>query len=101
VTAHDLIDSIFARPQAGLAGNIRSVTIMQLGYLRDLIGQDPEGGAIRAGAPGCMIWMPSGRWKYILAEDSIGNKHTLTRMGTLKPSGAGELFPAPERKANS
>jgi hypothetical protein len=92
MTAHDLIDSIFSRPQLGLAGNMRRITPAQLKYLRDLIGQDPEGASVCPGAANSLVWMPSGRWKYVLTEDPIGNKHTLTRLGNLVASEAGRLF---------
>lgn len=92
MTAHDLIDSIFRRPSPGLPGNQRRITRAQMKYLRDLIGQDDEGSAIGQGDRGALVWMPRGRWKYILAEDPIGDKHTLTKLGNLRPTDAGKLF---------
>ena len=93
MTAHGLIASIFGRVQPGMQGHVRRISRRQLDWLRDLIGADEEGGAVRPGdAPGSLIWMPSGRWKYVLTEDRIGDKHTLTRLTTLRPTGAGRLF---------
>ena len=93
MTAFDLIDSIFARVQPGMPGNMRRITPRQLKYLRDLIGADPEGGAVKDGGRGSLVWMPAGRTKYVLTEDPIGGeKHTLTKMGNLRPSAEGRLF---------
>ena len=92
MTAHDLISEIFGRPQRGVAGNMRRITRAQLGYLRDLMVADPEGAAVERGAPGSLVWMPSGRDKYVLTEDLVGNKHTLTRLSNIVPSGMGNLF---------
>jgi hypothetical protein len=92
-TAHDLIDSIFSRGQEGIAGNMRRITAGQLKYLRDLIDANPEGAAVTRGAPGSLIWMPSGRYKYVITEDPTGGKkHTLTQLSSLAPSDEGMLF---------
>jgi hypothetical protein len=91
MTAHELIDSIFSKPQGG-PGHLRRITRRQLDYLRSLIEADEEGGAVREGAPGSLIWMPMGRWKYVLTEDRLGDKHMLTRLGNIVPSGTGKLF---------
>ncbi len=93
MTAHELIESIFSRPQQKMPGNVRRITPAQLGYLRDLIGQDEEGGAVTGGAGGSLVWKPRGRHKYILTEDPTGGeKHTLTKLTTLDASGTGKLF---------
>lgn len=92
MTAHELIDSIFRRAQAGMPGNQRVITPAQLGYLRDLIGQDSEGGAVVRQGAFRMIWMPRGRQKYVLAEDPHGRRHTIEVLADLKPSGEGRLF---------
>jgi hypothetical protein len=91
MTAFDLIDSIFSRPQHG-PGNARRITRDQLNYLRDLIGQDPESGKVRNGAPGSLVWTPSGRHKYVVTEDLAGAKHTLTKLSNIEASGMGNLF---------
>lgn len=93
MTAHGLIADIFGRAQPGLPGNMRRITAAQLKYLRDLIDQDEEGNAARRGDRGSIVWMPSGRWKYVLTEDTSGReKHTLTKLGNLTPTDAGRLF---------
>lgn len=93
MTAYELIDSIFARVQPGMPGNERRITRRQLDWLRDLIGADPEGGAVRSGGPGSLVWMPSGRTKYIITEDPTGgDKHTLVKLANLTPSAEGRLF---------
>ena len=95
MTAHELIEDIFRRPQRGVAGNERRITMKQLVYLRDLIGQDEEGAAVKPGRGLSLVWMPSGRTKFVLTEDPTGgDKHTITKYMNLVPSGAGELFPA-------
>lgn len=93
MTAHELIESIFRRAQPGLPGNMRRITTSQLKYLRDLIGADEEGAAVTRGLSNSLVWMPSGRHKYVLTEDPTGgNRHTLTRMSNLVASDAGSLF---------
>lgn len=92
MTAHHLIEDIFRRVQPGVPGHQRRLSRAQLAYLRDLIDRDEEGGALRGDGPGVTIWLPSGRWKYVLAEDLHGERHTLTRLGNLAPSDAGRLF---------
>ena len=92
MTAFDLIDSIFSRHQDGVPGNMRRVSREQLNYLRDLIGADPEGAAVTKGTAGSVVWMPSGRNKYVLTEDLIGKKHTLTRLSNIVASETGRLF---------
>jgi hypothetical protein len=47
-TAIDLINSIFSRPQSGVAANARCITRPQLELLRRLIGEDEEGGAMQS-----------------------------------------------------
>jgi hypothetical protein len=83
--AIDLIDSIFARRSWGAAeANVRGITPDQLKYLRDLIQRDPEGHKVRAGAPGSLVWTPSGPHRYIVTEDPTGGeKHTLTRLSNI------------------
>jgi hypothetical protein len=93
MTAFDLIDSIFSRPPwGGVAGNVRRISPEQFRYLRNLIDADPEGGSVKRGVPGSLIWMPSGRHKYILTEDMGGTKHTLTRLSNIAASMSGRLF---------
>ncbi len=92
MTAHDLITSIFSRPQQGVAGNMRRITRAQLDFLVGLIGEDEEGGAMQRGLGGSMVWMPSGRNKYVITEDLRGNRHTITRLANIVPSGIGRLF---------
>jgi hypothetical protein len=94
MTAHDLIDSIFSRPQQSVAGNIRYISEDQRKFLTDLIGQDSEGGSVTRGAGGSLVWVPSGRHKYVLTENvTIGRKpHTLMRLSNIIASETGRLF---------
>ena len=93
MTAYDLIDSIFARPARGVDGSSRRITTAQLDYLIDLIGRDEEGAAIQRGRGKSLVWMPSGRNKYVVTEDPTGgDKHTLARLANFVPSGQGRLF---------
>lgn len=94
MTAHDLIASIFVQARSGPRGNVRGITRRQLEYLHILIDRDKECASVRLGdAPGSLVWMPEGPWKYVLSEDPTGgDKHTLTRLTTLTPTGAGNLF---------
>jgi hypothetical protein len=93
MTAHDLISDIFKRHQDGVPGNERRITRRQLDLLRQLIGEDEEGGAMRPGMGLGFAWMPSGRDKYTVSE-SAGGRITLARFSNLVPSGAGKLFDA-------
>jgi hypothetical protein len=92
MTAFELIESIYARPQAGMPSNERIITRTQLSYLRDLIGADPEGGAMHSDGPGVWLWLPSGRNKYRLTEDRKGNRNTIARFANIVPSETGRLF---------
>lgn len=92
MTAHELIGSIFSRVQDGVAPNMRRITRAQLDYLLTLIGRDEDGGAMKRGDGGSIIWMPTGRNKYVITEDPRGNRHTLTRLIALAPVDAGRLF---------
>ena len=94
MTAFDLIDSIFTHaPWGGADRNVRRVTGDQLRYLRDLIQKDPESSKARAGAPGSLVWMPSGPHKYVLTEDPTGGqKHTLTRLSNIAAQESRGLF---------
>jgi hypothetical protein len=93
-TAHDLIASIFSRPQQGVAGNMRRITRRQMLFLKDLIGQDEEGGALRPGSLNSLVWMPRGRMKYVITEDVSGEKHTLTKLMMPVAVDEGSLFPS-------
>lgn len=92
MTAFELIDSIFVRHHAGMPGNERRLTAAQLRYLKDLIGADPEGGAMRVQGPGLWVWTPSGRNKYEIHEDRGGNQHKIVRLANLVSSETGRLF---------
>jgi hypothetical protein len=92
MTAHELIASMFQRPQEGRPSNERGISGRQLAYLRDLIGSDPEGGALQMSGPGVWVWAPSGRNKYVITEDLKGNRHKIARLSNLGPSEAGRLF---------
>lgn len=93
MTAFDLVAEIFARPQQGVASNVRFVTLKQLRYLLDLIGADPEGGALGPAGPGRWMWTPMGRNKYEITEDVRGgNRHSIRRLANLGASGTGQLF---------
>ena len=92
MTAHELIGSIFSRPQMWLPGNMRRITPAQLDFLVNLIDEDEEGGAVEKGSGRSLVWMPSGRHKYVITEDLSGKKHMITRMSNLVASASGRLF---------
>jgi hypothetical protein len=93
MTAHELIADIFARPQTGVAANMRIITRAQLDYLASLIGEDEEGGAMERGRGLSFVWMPSGRDKYVVTEDPRGGRrHTILRLSNIVPCSSGRLF---------
>lgn len=93
MTARELIDDIFGRAQQGMPGNMRRITVDQLKFLRDLIDEDTDSGAVTRGDGGSMVWMPSGPHKYVVTEDpNGGKKHTLTKLLNLVASESGRLF---------
>lgn len=92
MTAHDFIAQLYSRVQMHVAGNVRYVTAAQFELLRRLIDEDEEGGAVKGGMNGGLVWMPSGRWKYVLSHDPATGRHSLTKLGNGTPSDAGTLF---------
>jgi hypothetical protein len=92
MTAFELIDSFFARPQPGRASHERRITTRQLGYLKDLIGADPEGGAMAPAGPGVWYWTPAGRNKYEITEDYGKAGHKIARLSSGRVTGTGQLF---------
>lgn len=92
MTAHDLIDSIFSRPQASVPGNVRYISIDQHRYLLDLIGANDEGSCLRSTYGGKLLWAPSGRHKYEIEGDMHSPRRKITRYANLEPSTAGTLF---------
>jgi hypothetical protein len=92
MTAYQLIDDIFSRPQANVAGNMRYITERQFKWLVDLIGADEEGSAVTQGANGGLVWMPSGRYKYVLSYMPSLERRSIMKLANLKPSDAGTLF---------
>jgi hypothetical protein len=92
MTAHNLISDIFSRSQTGIADNMRRITRPQLNLLIKLIGENEESGAVQRGSGGSLVWMPRGLDKYVITEDPRGNKHTLTHLSNLIPTGMGSLF---------
>jgi hypothetical protein len=92
MTAHELIADIFSRVQDGRPGHQRGISRAQLDFLRKLIDEDEDGGAVQATGAGKTIWMPSGRNKYEIKEDLTGNRHVLTKLSNLAATGCGRLF---------
>jgi len=92
MTAHGLIDDIFSRAQDGVAPNMRRITRAQMDYLISLIAQDEDGSAVQRGAGGSLVWAPRGRGKYVITEDTRGNRHTLTRFTTPIAAEMASLF---------
>jgi hypothetical protein len=92
MTAHDLIASIYQRPQEGRPPNERGISGRTLAYLKDLIGADEEGAAFVCDGPGVWLWTPRGRTKYRITEDLHGNRHSIARFMNLTSSDTGLLF---------
>lgn len=98
MTALELIDDIFSRPQSGVAGDVRRITRDQVKYLRDLIEKEAPAARIQSDAPGSLIWSPAGRHRYILTEDLRGNRHTLARESKVSSADCGLLSKGPIRQ---
>ncbi|HEV2133806.1 MAG TPA: hypothetical protein VGR47_06040 [Terracidiphilus sp.] len=79
MTPHDLIGSIFARAQDGVAPDVRRITSDQLKYLRDLIVRDAEAGKLRRDGAHREAWDCAGKWRYAIEETPGGKLHRLTR----------------------
>ena len=96
MTAHDLIADILSRTgtwqDRGMPANTRRVTPEQRQYLLSLIGQDEEGGALKNLGGEDVVWMPSGRNKYIIREHPRGRCFVLEKLSNVVPSGSGLLF---------
>lgn len=94
MSAHGFIAEIFSRVQTGVAGNMRYLTKAQFDRVVQEIGQDTECGAVKNGLNGGLVWMPSGRWKYVLAHQPgfQRDRYAITRMAAAEPNGAGRLF---------
>lgn len=90
MTAHDFIAQLYSRAQHNVAGNMRYITAPQFELLRKLIAEDPEGGAIKSGLNGGLVWMPAGCWKYALSYDPVTERRSLTRIAVA--IGGGTLF---------
>lgn len=91
MTAHDLIADIFSRHQHGVPGNERWITTRQRDKLIELIGEDPEGGALSGAPGGNRLWTPSGRSKYLIS-DHGPTRHKLTEFANLIATESGRLF---------
>lgn len=84
----DLIESIYARPQQLLPGNVRRITWQQLRCLRDLIDRDYPG-ELRGDGPNRQVWPPRGPVRYVIVEDPAGKAHRLEKLmnvGAAMPS---------------
>lgn len=92
MTAIELIDSIFSRPQRGVAGEVRRITDPQLKYLCDLVEGDKEKSAVRAGRGRSFVWSPEGAYQYVVTENIVSEKHTLMRVLKVIPEDTADLF---------
>jgi len=94
MSAHGFIAEIFSRVQTGVAGNMRFLTKAQFDRIVQEIGQDPECGSVKNGLNGGLVWMPSGRWKYVLAHEpgSKCDRYAITKLGAPAETRAGSLF---------
>jgi hypothetical protein len=91
MTAEYLVGEIFSRHLDGPT-NQRFLTARQFVALRDLILLEEPKGTVHSGLGGSLVWMAPGTVKYVLTEDRVRWKHTLTRMSTAEPAQSGLLF---------
>ena len=92
MTADYLIGEIFARPQDGIASNMRRLSIAQFNALRGMLLKEGNGKTLRHGEGGSLVWTPTSGDKYVLTEDRIRLKHTLTRLAQVDECKSGSLF---------
>lgn len=90
-TAHDLIESIFSRPQASVPGNVRYISVDQLSYLLDLIGRG-DGATLQLGSGGRLYWTPQGNHRFEIEGDIHAPRRKVTRYVQFDPGAAGSLF---------
>ena len=92
MTAEYLVNEIFSRPQQGISGDMRLLTERQFSALRALILDEESKGTVTFGLGGSLVWMAPGQVKYVLTEDRVRWKHTLTRMSSVATMEPGRLF---------
>jgi hypothetical protein len=71
---------------------MRRITPAQLAYVRSLILGEEIPAEVRSGTDGSLVWTPPGRDKFIVTEDRIRQKHTITKLSNLVESKSGSLF---------
>lgn len=91
MTADYLIDQIFSRHRE-MPSDMRVLTAREFVALRGLILKEESKGTVHTGLGGSLVWMPPGEVKYVLTEDRVRWKHTLTRMSTAAAVESGRLF---------
>jgi hypothetical protein len=92
MTANFLIGEIFARPQDSIASNMRWLSIAQFNALRGMLLKEGSSQTLHHGEGGSLVWAPAAGDKYILTEDRVRLKHTLTRLAKVGECKSGSLF---------
>ena len=75
-----------------MPSNMRRLTTRQFDALRALLLEEELYGTVHHGTDGSLVWTPPSGEKYVLTEDRVSWKHTLTRMSGAAQTGAGLLF---------
>ena len=91
MTAEYLVSEIFSRHRE-MPSDKRVLTAREFVALRGLILNEESKGTVHTGLGGSLVWMAPGQVKYVLTEDRVGWKHTLTRMSTATTVESGRLF---------
>jgi hypothetical protein len=91
MTAEYLVGEIFSRHRE-MPSDKRILTAREFVALRALILNEESKGTVHAGLGGSLVWMAPGEVKYVLTEDRVSWKHTLTRMSTATTAQSEMLF---------
>lgn len=93
MTARELVSQWFARPQSGVASNLRFVTVAQIDLLRKLLEEEPlQDGELHPGRGRSFAWLPAGLWRYVVTEGDGGRRNTIMMFPNVEQIASGRLF---------
>lgn len=92
MTLRQLIFDIYSRPQTNLPSEMRRLSEEQFKYVRDLMLNEEAKGTVHRGQGDSLVWSAAGSDKYVLTEDRVRWKFTLTRFAAVESNACGSLF---------